>query len=338
MPPFGHRRNRLRFPGRPFLAALVVFAAMESRSNAQPPALAGAVPLDLTAPSVNDAQDSSGLPTVPLEKPRPAQGPGSVDSFVDSLHGNDATFKVLVNQARILTLKQDITAGPNQPLIAVGDPTILDFTVVNSRQLRLIGKGVGVTDLAITTARNETYTFEIRVLADLTLIQDKLRATFPDASVKLSQIRDHFVVEGEARDQAQIARIIQTISAYLVSVYIEQGRTVTVGQTRQVLGALGGQLPGAGRSGRCRGCTGSTRSRAADATRRSGCAGNRARGRSSARRRGARPRRTRSPPTPPLPSSPDPPSSAIAGPSPRSSTCCACPRRSRSCSRSASPS
>jgi pilus assembly protein CpaC len=167
-----------------------------------------------------------------------------VDSFVDSLHGNDATFKVLVNQARILTLKQDITAGPNRALIAVGDPTILDFTVVNSRQLRLIGKGVGVTDLAITTARNETYTFEIRVLADLSLIQDKLRATFPDASVKLSQIRDHFVVEGEARDQAQIFRIIQTINAYLVSVYIEQGRTATVGQTKEVMQALGGQIAG----------------------------------------------------------------------------------------------
>ena len=55
-----------------------------------------------------------------------------MDSFVDSLHGNDATFEVLVNQARILNLKQDITAGPNQALIAVGDPTILDFTVVNS--------------------------------------------------------------------------------------------------------------------------------------------------------------------------------------------------------------
>ena len=95
-----------------------------------------------------------------------------------------------------------------------------------------------MTDLAITTARNETYTFEIRVLADMTLIQDKLRATFPDASVKLSQIRDHFVVEGEARDQAQIYRIIQTITAYLTSVYIEQGRTVTVGQTREVMGAL----------------------------------------------------------------------------------------------------
>ena len=82
-----------------------------------------------------------------------------------------------------------------------------------------------MTDLAITTARNETYNFEVRVLADLTMIQGKLQATFPDASIRLSQIRDHFVVEGEARDPAQIARIIQTIRAYLTSVYIEQGRT-----------------------------------------------------------------------------------------------------------------
>ena len=174
-----------------------------------------------------------------------------MDSFVESLRGNDATLDVLVNQARILTLKQEITAGPTQPLIAVGDPTILDFTVVNPRQLRITGLRIGVTDLAITTARNETYIFEVRVLADLTLIQGKLRATFPDASVKLSQLRDHFVVEGEARDPAQIARIIQTITAYLASVFIEQARTV-VGRQGVPIGAgsLGGAAPGHGWPGR----------------------------------------------------------------------------------------
>jgi pilus assembly protein CpaC len=248
MPPIGQRRNRLGIPGRPLFAALVLFGSMESRTIAQPPALPGAVPLELVAPSLNDGQEATGLTPVPFAKPR---RPQEVDAFVEPLQGNDAKFTVLVNQARILTLKQDITGGPNKPLIAVGDPTILDFNVVSSRQLRLIGKGVGVTDLAITTSRNETYTFEISVLADLSLIQDKLRATFPDASVKLSQIRDHFVVEGEARDQLQITRIIQTINAYLNSVYIEQGRTVTVGQAKELVGALGsnvraGQIPGIG--------------------------------------------------------------------------------------------
>ncbi len=199
-----------------------------------------AQPLQVAPRFSEESEIPASLPHMPLAPPRPAQGPRSVDAFVDSLHGNDGTFDVIVNQARILNLKQDITTGPTQALIAVGDPTIVDFTVVNSKQLRIIGRGIGVTDLAITTARNETYNFEIRVLADLTMIKGKLQATFPDASVRLSQIRDHFVVEGEARDPAQIARIIQTITAYLNSVYIEQGRSVSVGQTRQILGALGG--------------------------------------------------------------------------------------------------
>jgi pilus assembly protein CpaC len=199
-----------------------------------------AQPLQVAPRFSEESEIPASLPHMPLAPPRPAKGPKSIDAFVDSLRGNDGTFDVIVNQARILNLKQDITTGPTQALIAVGDPTILDFTVVNSKQLRIIGRGIGVTDLAITTARNETYNFEIRVLADLTMIQGKLRATFPDATVNLSQIRDHFVVEGEARDPAQIARIIQTITAYLASTYVQQGRTVTVGQTRQVLGALGG--------------------------------------------------------------------------------------------------
>src|SRR5271157_5679093 len=264
MPIFRFRRDAGDRPRSPWpsliLAALVIAAWPDDPLRAQappPPAPAplASQPLQVAAPLEaqplpvaprfsEESEITATLPRVPLAPPRPVQGPRSVDSFVEPLRGNDATIDLLANQARILTLKQEITAGPTQPLIAVGDPTILDFTVLNSRQLRITGHGIGVTDMSITTARNETYAFEIRVLADLTLIQGKLRSAFPDASVKLSQVRDHFVVEGEARDPAQIIRIIQTIRAYLESVYIEQGRTVTVAQTGQVLGALGG--PGAG--------------------------------------------------------------------------------------------
>src|SRR5208337_5351241 len=271
MPNFRSRRDAGDRPRSPWpsliLAALVIAAWPDDPLRAQvptapapappPPApgplasqpLPDASPLEAqplpVAPRFSEESEiTATLPRVPLAPPRPVQGPRSVGSFVEPLRGNDAAIDLLVNQARILTLKQEITAGPAQPLIAVGDPTILDFTVLNSRQLRITGRGIGVTDLSITTARNETYVFEIRVLADLTLIQGKLRSAFPDASIKLSQIRDHFVVEGEARDPAQIIRIMETIRDYLNSVFIEQGRTVTVAQTGQVLGALGG--PGAG--------------------------------------------------------------------------------------------
>ena len=211
--------------------------------EAQP--LPVAPPLDAQTPSAarpfsEESEITPSLPQLPLAPPRPARGPRSAETFVEPLHGNDELITLIVNQARILTLKQDITTGATQALIAVGDPTILDFIVVNSRQIRIIGRGMGVTDLAITTAARETYNFEIRVVADLAMIHAKLRATFPDASVKLSQIREHFVVEGEARDPFQVARIMDMIRAYLNSVYVQQGRTVTVAQSSQLVKALGG--------------------------------------------------------------------------------------------------
>ena len=206
-----------------------------------------AQPLPVAPRFSEESEIPATLPRVPLAPPRPAQGPSSMGAFVESLRGNDATLDLLVNQARILTLKQEMTTGPTQPLIAVGDPSIIEFAVVSPRQLRITGLRIGVSDLAITTARNETYIFEVRVLADLTLIQGKLRAMFPDASIKLSQLRDHIVVEGEARDTAQITRIIQTINAYLASVVAGQARSVVGRQGVPIgAGALGGAAPGTG--------------------------------------------------------------------------------------------
>ena len=175
---------------------------------------------------------STELPRLKLSERRPASGPGSLPSFVDNLKGNDAAFEVNVGQGRILTVKEDLAAGPNQPLIASGDPSVIEFSVINSRQIRVTGLRVGVTDLSISTGRNQVYSFEVRVLADLSLLQGRLRAFFPDASIKLAQLRDHIVVEGEARDNAQVARIIETVASYLQSVQVGQQRQVTGQQGR----------------------------------------------------------------------------------------------------------
>jgi pilus assembly protein CpaC len=195
----------------------------------QSPSLSGLLQDDLTA----------DLPRIKATDPRPTSGPGSAQSFVDSLKGNDAAFNVIVGQGRILTVKEDLTAGRNQALIATGDPSVIEFMVINPRQIRIIGLRIGVTDLSITTATNQIYSFEVRVVADLSLLEGRLRAVFPDASVKLAQLRDHIVVEGEARDNAQVARIMETVSSYLVSVQEGERRTVAGAGAR----ALGMALP-----------------------------------------------------------------------------------------------
>ncbi len=67
--------------------------------------------------------------------------------------------EVVVGQGRILTTKEDITIGAAQPLIAVGDPSVAEFAVVNPRQIRVTGQRVGVTDLSITNSEGRNYNF-----------------------------------------------------------------------------------------------------------------------------------------------------------------------------------
>jgi pilus assembly protein CpaC len=172
-------------------------------------------------------------PPPPERPPRPPQGPGSVAAFVDSLSSTDSAFEIVVGQGRILTTKENLAvAGKPAPLIAVGDPSVVEVEPVNQRQLRLTGMKIGVTDLSITTADNRTYSFEIRVVADLHVLRGQLQCVFPDATLKLAQIRDHLVVEGQARDSAQVARILETIRAYLVSVQASQLRKISGQQAR----------------------------------------------------------------------------------------------------------
>jgi pilus assembly protein CpaC len=184
------------------------------------------------------------LATPPQKTPRPATGPGSIAEFVEGLTQNDAGFEVLVSQGRILTTRVDLGArGKPSALVAVGDPTIADFAIISSRQIRVEGRRIGVTDLSIVTPDNQTYSFEIRVVADLHVLRAQLHCLFPDATLRLTQIRDHVVVEGEARDAAQVARITETIRAYLLSIQTAQARRMSGQQGAGRSGATPEQAP-----------------------------------------------------------------------------------------------
>jgi pilus assembly protein CpaC len=84
----------------------------------------------------------------------------------------------------------------------------------------------------------------VRVVAPLDPLRAKLCALFPDACLKLVPIRDHVVVQGEARDSAQVARILETIHAYLKSVEVGQVRKTSGQQTGAVVPPRQDVLPG----------------------------------------------------------------------------------------------
>jgi pilus assembly protein CpaC len=154
---------------------------------------------------------------------------------VDKLSTNDASLEVVVGQSRILTLKEDLKGT----IVGVGDPSVLSFTILNTRQIRLLGERIGVTDVSVVTTDNRTYSFEVHVVADLDPLRLRLKSTFPDAFLKLTPVRDHVVVEGQARDTAQVTRIVEAVRAYLDSVYATELRKI-----RQTVGPIAGPRGG----------------------------------------------------------------------------------------------
>jgi pilus assembly protein CpaC len=185
---------------------------------------------------------------LPARGPRP---PDEIRGFVEELSSTDGSFEVIAGEGRVLTLKEDIvTQGKPRPWIVVGDPSVADFAVVGPRQIRIIGLRLGSTDLSITTGDGKTYTFQVRVVADLNVLRYQLTCMFPDARLKLSQLREHVIVEGQARDTAQVARILEIIRAYLMSIQATQSHKVS-GQSAiegGISSRTGGSMPRAGRA------------------------------------------------------------------------------------------
>jgi pilus assembly protein CpaC len=181
------------------------------------------------------AQDSvyRERPKVPELEPRPLEGDAAdqklsttrdpaervpVAGFLKSIQGADANLEVILGQGKLLTTRLPIADEKGYAVVAVGDPSIIDFEVLpNPKMLRLIGKRPGVTDLSITTSDDQTHTFEVHVVYDLPLMAARVRHIFPDAEVNLTQLRGNLVLEGQARDIAQVALIEKTVRAYVTS-------------------------------------------------------------------------------------------------------------------------
>lgn len=194
-----------------------------------------AVPLPRGAPSSASCPQPATLPTVPAAPPRPVEGPAAdqrwpvgadpaaapIASFLGPISRNDAVIEVVVGQSRLLTLKADIADERGTGVVAVGDPTVIDFDILpNPRMLRVRGHRAGVTDLSFVTPDGQAFSFEVHVVYDLALLQAQLKQVFPDAQLRLFQIREHLAVEGQARSIRQVDQILQTLEVYLASVQV----------------------------------------------------------------------------------------------------------------------
>jgi pilus assembly protein CpaC len=193
-----HRMRRL-CPGnisRVFLSVLCLLTICTSKESvAEEPPISGLNPV---------------VPALPSRLESPSLRHNRASMLIEKLSRNDASFEVIVGQSRTITLGKDLQwpkGDSPPPSVSISDPLIADVMVAGNRQLRILGKQVGITDLTINTGEGEQFTYEVHVVLDLQLLEARLLQLFPDTSIRLAHLGAKLIVEGEARDAMQLAQI-----------------------------------------------------------------------------------------------------------------------------------
>jgi len=224
---------------RVLLAGVLSAAWLVSPAAAQEPVVppgpiapGPVVPLPAAGPGPLEPiarEGACSVPPVPTAAPKTAEAA----ALVESARCNDASLEVVAGQSRIVIVKEDLQTPKKSATLYIGDTAVADVALVPPspkdaavlvprRALQIIGKRVGVTDLVIQMPDDRIFKFEVRVVPDPSLLRDqlemvnsRLHCLFPDASLKVSSVRDSFVVEGEARNAAQVVRIMDIVQAAL---------------------------------------------------------------------------------------------------------------------------
>jgi len=174
-------------------------------------------------------------PVGPLAPMGPAVEGPAVDDPIISIDEHFETVPVTgkldvqVRRSILLRTKSDIYRT------AVVDPQICDVVQFTPREVSIIGKGQGATNVTFwfNDGRHRPVNYVVQVKPDLEerrrlegqykLLQDILREQFPDSKVYLIPVADKLIVKGQARDIEEAAQIMAVI----------RGQTSSMGSRNQ---------------------------------------------------------------------------------------------------------
>jgi pilus assembly protein CpaC len=140
--------------------------------------------------------------------------------------------------------------------ISVGNPAVADVTLISARELYLLGKTFGSTNVIMWRRGAPTTIIDVTVSADASALQDRLKRLLPDEKdIRVSAAADSLVLSGlvsssvKAGQAMQIAEsFIRTYSRGLTLAITagnqeaQQGERITVGQAVAAGGTAGGQI------------------------------------------------------------------------------------------------
>jgi pilus assembly protein CpaC len=146
-------------------------------------------------------------------------------SIVYKVQGLDERLEMVVHSSRILTLEQKIAQT------AVGNPDILDSTILSPNQVQILAKSTGVTQVDLWDENKKLYTIDVRVTGDARELALVLRTAFPKDALRVTPVASSVMISGFVDKNEDIDRIIQIAEQYYPKVL----NNMTVGGCQKVM-------------------------------------------------------------------------------------------------------
>jgi pilus assembly protein CpaC len=131
--------------------------------------------------------------------------------------------------------------------ISIGNPAVADVTTISDRELYLIGKDLGSTNLIIWSRGGPTTVVDIKVGSDSSLLETELSTLLPgEKDIRVKTSADSIVLQGTVSDPVRAAQAVEIAQSWvrrltrgLVLPITSggdarggQGTTIQVGETR----------------------------------------------------------------------------------------------------------
>ncbi|MBO9576848.1 MAG: type II and III secretion system protein family protein [Sphingobium sp.] len=145
-----------------------------------------------------------------------AQGP--------SANQQDNALLLSVGESRVVNLTDNLSD------VVIADPNVLDVHVRSQRQVYLIAKAPGQTNIFITTRDGKTlYANAVRVGNNLTSMDQMLRLAMPDSNIQIATMNNMLLLTGTVaapEDAAEAERLVQAFAGKDTTV-VSRMRTAT---------------------------------------------------------------------------------------------------------------
>jgi pilus assembly protein CpaC len=103
----------------------------------------------------------------------------------------------------------------NAERLSVGNPDVADVMLINPREIYLLGKKSGHTNLMVWTAHGSTTLRDISVGADIDSLHAKLREYVPSAeNLRVDSVADTLVLSGRVSDGMKVQRLMALTEAF----------------------------------------------------------------------------------------------------------------------------